>query len=152
MKHLTARSYGIPRLVVAFCLAVTLVALAIRYPQSLADANRSARENASLDYLDLQLGAGSSVLPDQSIALEARGWIPPDGTYQVAVGERQEGWTELTTQGIVASFMRYFLLPRRQSDGAPWIVCLACDRSAFPGARPVWEDTEQSLAVLRKEP
>lgn len=152
MERLTGRPGGTPRLVVVFCVAVTLVALAIRYPQAFADANRTARANASLDYLDLQLGAGSSVLPDQSIAIEARGWIPRDGTFTVAVGAPLDDWPELTTQGVVETFMRSFLLPRRLRDDGRWVVCLACDRGAYPGARAVWEDTDQQLAVLRRRP
>ena len=36
--------------------------------------------------------------------------------------------------------MRYFLLPRRTDPGAPWILCFACDRRAYPDAEAVWED------------
>ena len=46
--------------------------------------------------------------------------------------------------------MRYFLLPRRTSPDAPWILCFACDRSAYPGAAPVWEDAEEGLAILSR--
>ena len=39
--------------------------------------------------------------------------------------------------------MRYFLLPRQTDPDAPWILCFACDRSAYPGAQVVWEDSER---------
>ncbi len=146
------RSPGLRRLVVCSCVALTLAALVVRYPQSFADANETARANAGLDLLDLQLGAGSSVLPDQSVAIEARGRIPPDGTFTVSVGEPLDGWPELTTPGIVDTYMRYFLLPRRPAAGARWIVCLNCDRSAYPDAKAVWDDSEQGLAILEMPP
>jgi hypothetical protein len=150
----TARWLGrpdaIPRFVVVFCVVATLVALAVRYPHSFADANRVARANAALDYLDREFGGGNSILPDQSIALEARGWIPARGTFTVAVGRRRPGWPALATQASVDTYLRSFLLPRRPSEAAPWVICLGCDHSDYPGATTVWEDPSQGLAILRR--
>ena len=143
-EHLSPR-----RLVVLFCLGVTLVALAWLYPQAFNDANRQARANAALDYVDRELGGGNSVLPEQSIAIEARGRIPENDSFTVAVGAPQEGWSELATEGAISSYMQYFLLPRRPSDSAPWILCFACDRAAYPDAEVEWED-EGGLAILRR--
>ena len=70
---------------------------------------------------------------------------PRTGTFAVAVGPRQPGWSSLAIPPTLENYMRYFLLPRRTDPGAPWILCFACDRAAFPGARAVWEDTEQRL-------
>lgn len=134
---------------VVFCVAVTLVALAWLFPQAFADANRTARANAALDYLDREIGGGNSVLPDQGIAIEARARIPTDDTFTVSVGETQEGWSELTTQDAVDTYMRYFLLPRRPSGSAPWILCFACDRGAYADAEVVWEN-EEGLSILRR--
>lgn len=122
----------------------------MRYPETFGDANRIARENASLDYLDRELGGGNSVLPDQGIAVEARGRIPPDGSFTVVVGDRREGWPELTTQASVDTYMHYFLLPRRSRPDAPWVICLGCDRASYPGATVAWEDEEDDLAILRR--
>ncbi len=139
--------------IVVGCVAALLVALAVRYPDSFADANRTARENASLDYLDRVLGGGNSVLPDQSVALEARGWIPPNGEYTAVVGPRQPGWSTLVTQESVDTYLRYFLLPRRASEAASWVVCVGCDQDAYPGATTVWEDSgSHGLAILRLSP
>jgi hypothetical protein len=129
---------------------VTLVALAWRYPQAFADANRTARANAALDHVDRELGGGNSVLPAQAIAIEGRGRIPEDETFSVAVGAPREGWSELAISGTLENYMRYFLLPRRTSADAPWILCFACDRSAYPDAQAVWEDAESGLAILRR--
>ena len=139
---------GIRRLVVVFCVATTLVAIVVHFPDTLANANRNARANAALDWVDRQVGAGNSVLPDQAVAIEARGWIPPQETFRVDVGERQESWSELATPDGLETYMRYFLLPRRPSGDAPWVLCFACDRGRYPGAEVVWEDDE-AIAILR---
>jgi hypothetical protein len=136
--------------VVIFCVGVMLVALAWLYPQAFTDANRAARANASLDLVDRQLGGGNSVLPAQAIAIQARGWIPETETFDVAVGEPRPSWSELAIPDTLESYMRYFLLPRRTSDDAPWILCFNCDRDAYPGAGAVWEDAEEGLAILRR--
>ncbi len=136
------------RLVVAFVVAITIGASAFRYPDAFGDANDTARANAALDYVDREIGGGNSVLPDQAVAIEARGRISMDGTFDVDVGERQEGWSELATPEAIETYLRFFLLPRRPSDGAQWILCFACDRGRYPGAAVVWED-EEGVAILR---
>ena len=105
---------GTRRLVVLFCVAVT-VGAAGSTPPVFVDVNQQARSNASLDYVDRELGAGNSVFPDQQSLLEARGWIPEDATFAVAVGEPQAGWSELAVPGVIDTYLRYFLLPRRRS-------------------------------------
>ena len=137
------------RLVVVFCVAVSLVALAVRYPDAFHDANETARANAALDLVDREVGAGNSVFPDQALLIEARGLIPPDESFAVAVGDPQPGWTELTA-GSAELFLRSYLLPRRLDPNGPWIVCLACDRDAYPGADAVWEG-DNGLSILRRE-
>jgi hypothetical protein len=139
---------GTRRLVVVFCVTVTLVALVVRYPQAFRDANRTARANAALDLVDRTVGAGNSVFPDQALLVEARGLIPPNETFTVAVGDPQPGWTDLTA-GSAEPFLRSYLLPRRLDTDARWIVCLACDRAAYPGADVVWEG-EDGLSILRR--
>jgi hypothetical protein len=136
--------------VVLFCVGVLLVALGWLYPQAFADANRAARANARLDWVDRELGGGNSVLPAQAIAIEARGRIPANGTFTVAVGEPRPGWSELAIPDTLENYMRYFLLPRKTSDDAPWILCFACDRGAYPDAEVVWEDPQEGLSILRR--
>ena len=135
-------------MVIAYCVAVMLVAIVVRYPEAFGDANRSARANARLDLMDREFGGGNSVIPDQGLLVEARGRIPEDGTFAVAMGERQPGWTDLTAT-FAETYSRYFLLPRRAAPDAPWILCFGCDRSAYPGAEAVWEG-DDGLAILRR--
>ena len=138
------------RLVVVFCLAVTLVALAVRYPDAFRDASETASANADLDLVDRELGAGNSVFPDQALLVEARGLIPPEASFAVAQGDPQPGWTALTA-GSAEPFLRSFLLPRRLDPNARWIICVGCDRSAYDGTEAVWEG-EDGLAILRRVP
>ncbi len=140
---------GTRRLVVAFCVAVMVVALVVRFPDAFRDANDTARANAALDLVDRDVGAGNSVFPDQRLLVEARGLIPPNASFAVAVGDPQPGWTELTA-GSAEPFLRSYLLPRRLDPNGPWIVCLACDRDAYPGADAVWEG-DDGLSILRRE-
>ncbi len=134
---------------IAVWLVVALGVIAVRFPDTFGDANRTARANAALDLVDRELGAGNSVVPDQALLLEARGWIPPRGTFRVAVGERQDGWTDLTAP-FAETYARYFLLPRRADPDAGWILCFACDRGEFTAADAVWEG-EHELSLLRGE-
>ena len=76
--------------------------------------------------------------------------IPEGETFTLAVGEPRPSWSSLAIPDTLENYMRYFLLPRRTSPDAPWILCFACDRSAYPGAAPVWEDAEEGLAILRR--
>jgi hypothetical protein len=141
------RAAGLRGLVIAYWLGVIVVAIVVRYPDAFRDANDSARANAALDLIDRQMGGGNSVIPDQGLMIEARGRIPTDGTFAVAVGESQEAWTDLTAT-FAETYARYFLLPRRAAPGAPWVLCLACDRGAHPGAEAVWEG-DDGMALLR---
>ena len=134
-----------------FCLGVTVGAVVVRYPDAFADANATARANAALDYVDRELGGGNSVLPDQAIVIEARGRIPPDETFTVAVGEPQEGWSELSTPRRDRRRTCAVLPPpaprgrRRALDP----LLRVRPRARIPGAEPVWED-EEGLSILRR--
>ncbi len=140
---------GTRRLVVAFCAAVVVAALAVRYPAAFQDANRAAHANAALDLIDRDVGAGSSVFPDQALLIEARGRIPPDESFAVDVGVPQRGWTELTADSA-EPFLRSYLLPRRLDPAARWVVCVGCGRTAHAGAEVVWKG-EDGLSILRRK-
>jgi len=134
--------------VVAYWLLVVLVAVVVRYPETFRQANSSARGNAALDQLDREVGGGNSVIPDQRLLFEARGAIPEDGTFAVAMGAPRTSWSDLTVP-FAETYLRYFLLPRRSAPDAPWILCFACDRSDFPGATVAWAG-DDGLSILRR--
>jgi hypothetical protein len=136
------------RLVVAFCVGAVLVGLAVRYPAAFHDANRIARANAALDLIDRDVGAGSSVFPDQSLLVEARGLIPAGESFAVDVGLPRRGWTALTADSA-EPFLRSYLLPRRVDPAARWIVCVGCDRNSHADAEVAWKG-DNGLSILRR--
>jgi len=127
-------------------LSRQLLAQPLRHPGGVQPIGHAVE----VDLLDRKVGGGNSVIPDQDVLFEALGRIPADETFAVAVGEPQQGWTDLTAT-YAETFLRYFLLPRRVDPEARWIICFACDRQAIPGARAVWEG-EDGIAILRRQP
>ena len=124
-----------------------LVALAWLYPTRLRARERTARANARLDAVDRQLGGGNSVLPEQAIAIEARGRIPADGTFAVAVGPRQPGWSVARRPRLAREL--HAVLPPPPPD-RPWRAVDPLLRVRPGGVSParsaVWEDSTRRLA------
>ncbi len=143
-----SRPGTVGRVGVIACTALLLGALAVRYPEALREAGGRADANAALGYADREIGGGNSVVVEQQMMYEARARIPPDGTFDVVVGEPREEWSELTAVGITP-FAVSFLMPRRREPGAGWVLCYGCDRTAFPGFVAEWEG-EGDLALLRR--
>jgi hypothetical protein len=147
LRGLTEWPDGIRRLSVLACVGILLGALVVLYPAAMREAGDEADKNAGLSYADREFAGGNSVVADQGGLYEARGRIPPDGTYTVSVGARVDGWTDLTVP-YVPWFARYFLLPRREDPGAPWILCYACDATEHPGFATVWSG-DDGISLLR---
>ena len=139
---------GIRRLSVLACVAILVAALVVLYPVALRDAGREADANAALSYADREFAGGNSVVADQGGLYEARGRIPPHGTYTVSVGAPVDGWTDLTAP-FTPWFARYFLLPRREDADAPWVLCYACDPAAHPGFATVWSGSD-GISLLER--
>ena len=128
---------GTRRLAVLGCVAVLLGAIVQHYPDAVRDAASEAERFAALSPEDREFAGGNSVVADQGGLLEARLKIPADGSYTVSVGPPTDGWTDLTAP-YIGWFARYFLLPRRQDDDGPWVLCYACDPARHPGFVEAW--------------
>jgi hypothetical protein len=141
---------GLMRIGVAFLVATTVVAVVVAYPRVLDQFGDRAARNSALSYSDREIAGGNGLVVDQQAVYAARGLIPEDETYHVAVGEEYEGGSDLTPT-YVGSYYRYFLLPRRPEDGASWIICYGCDPSGS-GSDPklLWEDG-QGISIYRVE-
>src|SRR5262249_32204046 len=114
----------------------------------LRELDNDASRNAALSYSDREIAGGNGLVADQKAVYAARGLIPRHASYHVAVSPSFEGGTDLT-KGNVASYYRYFLLPRRPAERAPWVVCYGCDTSAYGAdAKVVWKDDE-GISILR---
>jgi len=136
------------RLGVLACVGVLVGALVQQYPGAVRDAVDRAASNAALSAEDREFAGGNSVVADQGGLLEARLKIPTDGSYVVSVGTPVEGWSELTAP-FIGWFARYFLLPRRQLEGAPFVLCYACDTAAHPGFEEVWRGYD-GISILER--
>jgi hypothetical protein len=137
---------------IASAVAVVLASTvgAFYFVKALSDFDKAATRNSTLSFDDRELAGGNSILVDQAVAYEARALIPRKATYRVRVGPDLRHATPLT-ETYVESWLRYFLMPRRPSSGAHWIVCYGCDRTEFRASYDVrWQDSNGiSIGRLR---
>jgi hypothetical protein len=131
--------YGIARLGAALCAAVAAMAVLVELPRALDRLGDRAEASNRLTYEDREMGAGLGVVADQRALREARALIPTDGSYDVVTGPAPiRGSTELT-RGFIEAFAASFLLPRRHSNSAHWVLCYGCDAdSTGQDVRVVW--------------
>lgn len=122
------------------CIALS-VGLALPYwALAVQRLGEDASENATANFDDREFGGGNSLVVDKGALYEARALIPEDGVYRVATGPRVEGATELT-EPYIDQFARSFLMPRRQSPDASWVLCYGCDHADLEGSfEVVWEN------------
>lgn len=132
---------GVARLCVVYVAAAAILLVAVELPTAIRGLGRDAAANAALSYADREIGGGNSVVVDQLLAYEARSIIPRGASYRLVIGPRVTKQATLSTASL-PGWLRYFLMPRRQVDGATWVVCYGCDPSGL-GARyePLWSDT-----------
>jgi hypothetical protein len=110
------------------------------YVQALSHLGDTASANSRLSYADREIGGGNSIVVDQEAVYEARGLIPPSAHYRVVTGGRLRNATSLTGS-FVDGWYRSFLIPRRPSPTARWVICYGCDIAALGGTYTVrWQD------------
>ena len=132
--------HGIARLGVILCVAVALgfgLVYLVRAVDRLGD---DASRNSALNFDDREFAGGNSLVVDKRALYEARALIPKDGTYRVAAGPGVDGATELT-EDYIDQYARSFLMPRRPTADAPWILCYGCELSELgDDAEVVWDN------------
>ena len=139
---------GSARLCAACVAAVALALVAIEFPQAVNRLGNDAAANAALSYADREIAGGNSVVADQLLAYEASSILPRDASYRVVTGPKLTKQASLPTTSV-PGWLRYFLLPRRQEDGANWVVCYGCDPTRFDSPyEPLWSD-EYGISVGR---
>jgi hypothetical protein len=141
---------GPVRIGVVFLVGVATFAVVVRYPAVFRELGREATSNSSLSYSDREIAGGNGLVGDQTALYAARALIPEDETYHVAVGG-YKGGSDLTIP-YVDSYYRYFLMPRRPAEDAPWLICYGCDLAQYGSrAEVVWEIGEDiSIARTRR--
>jgi len=154
----TQRALGPLRLAVV----LTVVAATVIGVAGLVDLfqvyDTRADHNSSLSYLDRAYGDVEATPPDlwppRRVVEEALATMPENATYRILFGpEWRSSWETRWTDELTAGFLRFFLLPRAQSDSAaaPWVFCFACDTSELVGRFRVLSQSEDGLRFGRIE-
>ena len=117
---------GVIRTGVVFVVAVTLVGVVLAYPGAVRGRDARAAQNSALSYTDREIAGGNDLVADQLAAYQARARIPAGETFWVDVGQDYAGGSALT-RFYVGDYYRYFLMPRRPSPDAHWIICYGCE-------------------------
>ena len=126
------------RAAILICVGAAAAFAIWRYPVAVSEIHEEARRNSRLSYADREFAGGNGIVVDQEVLYQARARIPESATYHVKVVRRVTGATDLTVP-YVSSFATYFLMPRRQAEDAPWVICYGCRRSDLPErAHIVW--------------
>lgn len=142
---------GVARLCVVYVASAALVLVVFELPKAIRGLGRDAAANAALSYADRDVGGGNSVIADQLLAYEARSIIPRGASYRVVIGPKVTKHATLSTASL-PGWLRYFLMPRRQVDGATWVVCYGCDQAGLGGRyEALWTD-EFGISVGRLGP
>ena len=129
-------------------VATTAIAVVVTYPRLIREEDDDAAKNSAQTYVDREVAGGNGLVAEQGAVYAARALIPSDATYHVAIAADYAGGDELT-QGHVASYFRYFLVPRRPEESAPWVVCYGCDLSEHGAdAEVVWRG-EEDVSIVR---
>lgn len=112
----------------------------VYYAKALVHLDDVADANSALSFSDREIAGGNSIIINQQAAYEARALIPPSARYRFHTGSRLRNATDLTIEHV-ASWYRYFLMPRRPTADARWIICYGCDVSALPPTYSIrWQD------------
>ena len=131
---------GIARLGVVLCVAVALGFAAVYFVDALDRLGDQARANAALSFDDREVAGGNAVVVDNASLFEARALVPEDEAYRVVAGPNVAGAPDLAEQ-YVDQYARYFLMPRRPSPDARWILCYGCDLAELgEGFEVLWQD------------
>jgi hypothetical protein len=131
---------GTARLGVVLCVAVALGFGLVYLARAVDRLGEVADTNAAENYDDREFAGGNSLVLDKTALYEARALIPVDQPYRVVTGPRLKDAPELT-EPYIDQYARSFLMPRRPSPDARWILCYGCDPSALGSPLEVlWRD------------
>ena len=132
---------------VVFLVATATIVVVLAYPGLLREAGDEASANSAQAWVDRAVAGGNGIVANQQAVYAARALIPADAAYHVAIASDYTGGDELT-QDHLASYFRYFLLPRRPEEVAAWIVCYGCDLAEYgPDAEVLWRGDDDISIV-----
>ena len=128
-------------------VAIACAVAAVYYVNAIRDLDKKASDNSTLDFGDRQIAGGNAVVISQDSLVFARAIIPPTATYHVVTGPNLGETTGFEI--YVEDYFRYFLMPRRPSDDASWIICYGCDTSQWGDRYEVLADTGNGVTIGR---
>jgi hypothetical protein len=116
---------------VVACAALAALICLERLDQVMGLYDWRADRNDRQGYL-ARLYGDDGVVRSRRVVEEARLRMPADARYRVVVGPGL-GPGNRFTPVVVAEFLEYFLLPRRQVDDATaeWAFCYGCDPASL---------------------
>jgi len=131
---------GLARLAAAASAMVAVAVLLYELPHAVHTLGREDGKSSALSFADRDIAGGNSIVVDQLAAYAARGLIPEDEPFRVVVGPNLKQATPLTAQAV-SPWFNYFLMPRKQTGDAQWVVCYGCDTSKLGGSyTALWQD------------
>jgi hypothetical protein len=123
---------GLVRLGVALCVAIAVAVGLVFFAKAVDKLGVDASANAEANTDDRALAGGTSLGVAQEALIEARGLIPERAAYRLVLGPDATN---------IGQFARYFLMPRRPSADARWVLCYGCDLSSLDADLEVlWRD------------
>ena len=120
---MSARRQRVARVGVFVVVALAVVAGVARLQHAFGLLDWRADLNASRTYLDRSYADNGQVIEDRRVVEDARLWMPEDATYRLVIGERK---SRVRFSDVAPDFLRYFLLPRRESADAQYVFCINC--------------------------
>lgn len=130
------------------CVVIAVVLGLVYFARGVDRLGDTADVNAAANYDDREFAGGNSLVVDKRALYQARSLIPEDGTFRVVAGPGVDGATELT-EPYIDQFARSFLMPRRPSPEAEWILCYGCDTSSLEQPADVVWDNGVGISILR---
>jgi hypothetical protein len=126
----TSRRRRIASIGVLVVVLLSVVAGATRLDEALGLLDWTADRNAARGYLDRTFADDGLVIEDRRVIEDARLWMPENATYRIVVGRRMPS---VRFGDVAPDFLRYFLLPRRESTDSRYVICLDCEPSDLGG-------------------
>ena len=138
----------------ALLAAVALVAMLgqgiIGAVDTIRDGGATAAKNSHLDFADREIAWGNGWMLSQNGLYAARSLIPVGAAYDFVIGDASE-FQDPLTYPFAESYIRYWLMPRYQHEGARLVVCFRCDLSRLgAGTALVWGDEPAGVFILRR--
>jgi hypothetical protein len=134
---------------VVSCVVIAVVVGVVYLVRAVDHLGETAATNAAANYDDREFAGGNSLVVDKRALYQARSLIPESETFRVVPGPGVAGATELT-EPYIDQFVRYFLMPRRPSADAEWVLCYGCDTSSLEDPADVVWDNGAGISILKR--